>query len=476
MILTDCTACADERAAGAAFCEVCGRQLAAPRAEADATVVLPSDATTVELPSPEDPPAAGNPAAGDETTGQNKAGDDTAGQHKAGEAAPKSAKDWMDCPHCGADKSVGADGYCEECGMLAGRPRDHLEADGGAAGAAVSDRGRRHHRNEDAMWLAVGDQAADVVVCDGVSASYDPDAASDLAARTAGELLAVAQHPSGVPDAEVEAAAAETTTVLDPGAEATTVLNSDAEATTVLNPDAEATTVLNPDAEATAVLPAGDRTVDLGTAGAAGADRDASRVPEKSDPESPGPAIAVAGVVAGSIAAAAEAVASLAHTGDPRRAASNPACTIVAAAVRGPHVGFGWVGDSRAYWLGPDGPAEQLTEDDSWAQHVIALGVDPQVAMNDPKAHAITAWLGADAGPVRPRVGAFTVTEPGLLVLCSDGLWNYLVDPAVFADVVRSCVGSSASLLEAARALVAFANKAGGADNITVALVPVHPD
>ena len=27
----------------------------------------------------------------------------------------------------------------------------------------------------------------------------------------------------------------------------------------------------------------------------------------------------------------------------------------------------GWVGDSRAYWLGRDGDARRLTEDDSWA-------------------------------------------------------------------------------------------------------------
>ncbi|MEV6300472.1 protein phosphatase 2C domain-containing protein [Actinoplanes sp. NPDC051861] len=494
MILTDCTACADERAAGAAFCEVCGRELAPPEANgADATVPLPAangadttaplpaangadttaplpaangadttaplpaaDATVVlppagppaapavdaegaevtavlpepeeavELPSPGDPPAAGEPVAGSTA------------------AAPKpekSAKDWMDCPHCGTHQAVGPDGYCEECGMLAGRPRDHLEADGGAAGAAVSDRGRRHHRNEDAMWLAVGEAAADVVVCDGVSASYDPDAASEIAARTAGEMLAVAQHPgSGEPEAAEESA--------DVTTDLSTADETDSDSTTVIDPDA------------TTVVPR------------------ASGVPEKSETDEPGPAIAVAGVVAAAVAAAAEAVASLAHTGDPRRSASNPACTIVAAAVRGPHVGFGWVGDSRAYWLGPEGPAEQLTEDDSWAQHVIALGVDPETAMNDPKAHAITAWLGADAGPVRPRVGAFTVTQPGLLVLCSDGLWNYLTDPGAFADVVRACLVSASgpsALLDAARSLVAYANKAGGADNITVALVPVHP-
>ncbi|MEU4236722.1 PP2C family serine/threonine-protein phosphatase [Actinoplanes sp. NPDC026619] len=303
----DCASCADERAAGAAFCEACGRPLA----------------------------------------GQTP------------------------CPNCGFPGGVGADGYCERCGMLAGRPRDHIEADGGEIAAAVTDRGKRHHRNEDAMWLALRGADIDVVVCDGVSASFDPDVASETAATTAGALLA-------------------------------------------LDPD-----------------------------------------------------------VAKAITTAKDAVAELAKSGDPRRLSSNPACTIVAATVRGTEINVGWLGDSRAYWLPAEGPAEQLTEDDSWATHAISMGADPQAAMRDPKAHAITAWLGADAGPVVPRVGAFTVVGPGHLILCSDGLWNYLTDPAEFAAVVRERLHAGGTLIDVARGLTEFANAAGGADNITVAVVPV---
>jgi serine/threonine protein phosphatase PrpC len=309
MTMTECAACADERAAGAAFCESCGRSL-----------------------------SAGPP-----------------------------------CPHCGVPGAIGDDGYCEQCGMLAVRPRDHLEVDAGPVAAAVTDRGLRHHRNEDSMWLDARGADVDVVVSDGVSSSFDPDVASATAAGAAGELLA--------------------------------------------------------------------SSTDVGAA----------------------------------ILAAKDAVAVLAGSGDPRRAASNPACTIVAAVVRGAEVTFGWIGDSRAYWVPTDGPAQQLTEDDSWATHVIAMGVDPEVAMRDPKAHAITGWLGADAGSVQPRTGSFTVTEPGLLVLCSDGLWNYLTDPAAFGAAVRTGLREHGTLIDAARYLTDYANTAGGADNITVALVPVQP-
>ena len=416
MIVTDCTSCADERDAGAAFCEVCGQALTA----AAGTVAEPGAPETAV----DDPVAA--PAL-----------DAAARPEKDGPGAPAR----RNCPHCAAERSVPGDGYCEECGMQAGRPRDHIEADGGPVAAAVSDRGRRHHRNEDAMWLAVGADAADVVVSDGVSASFDPDAASGIAARTAGELLSGAPHSPG-----------------EAGAPHPSGESSEA---------GRGTGGTGPDAGGDGAPGVPD-----------GLDLEGDPAPGRSGDllERTAPAVAIAGVVAAAIAGAAEAVVSLAHTGDPRRAASNPACTIVAAAVRGPHVGFGWVGDSRAYWIGPAGPARQLTEDDSWASHVIALGVDPADAMNDPRAHAITAWLGADAGPVLPRVGAFTAAVPGLLVLCSDGLWNYLPDPADFAGTVRECLAGAtgpAPLLAAARALVGFANAAGGADNITVALVPV---
>jgi PPM family protein phosphatase len=315
----DCPSCADERAAGAAFCESCGKPLA---------------------------------------TG-------------AGKAIGK------DCPSCGAAGAVGDDGYCGNCGLLAARPRDHVEADAGPVAAAVTDRGLRHHRNEDAMWLATRGADVDVVVCDGVSASFDPDVASETAAEVTGKALLTA------------------------GAEL---------------------------------------------------------------PES----------IAEAILAAGTAVAALAAAGDPRRATSNPACTIVVACVRGTEIGYGWVGDSRGYWVPVEGDAVQLTEDDSWATHAISLGVDPQSAWNDPKAHAITAWLGADAGTIRPRTGAFFAETPGHLVLCSDGLWNYLTEPAAFADTVRAALRDSAGLLEAGRALVDFANAAGGSDNITVALVPLN--
>ena len=46
-------------------------------------------------------------------------------------------------------------------------------------------------------------------------------------------------------------------------------------------------------------------------------------------------------------------------------------------------------------------------------------------SMRDPRADAITRWLGADGEP-EPDVATLTPPGPGLLLLCSDGLWNYV--------------------------------------------------
>ncbi len=69
----------------------------------------------------------------------------------------------------------------------------------------------------------------------------------------------------------------------------------------------------------------------------------------------------------------------------------------------GDEVTVGSLGDSRAYWIGADG-ARRLTVDDSWAREQVDAGVlDERDAEADPRAHAITRWLGADAPDEPPR-------------------------------------------------------------------------
>jgi serine/threonine protein phosphatase PrpC len=147
-----------------------------------------------------------------------------------------------------------------------------------------------------------------------------------------------------------------------------------------------------------------------------------------------------------------------------------PSCTFVAAVVDGDVIVAAWVGDSRAYWLPDDGPAEQLTVDDSWATEQVRVGVPREVAEADPKAHAITKWLGIDSPEVDASTSATVASGPGWLLVCSDGLWNYCSD----ADDLRLLVGRQPPEPPArAEALIDWANEQGGHDNITVTLARI---
>ncbi len=98
------------------------------------------------------------------------------------------------------------EGYCGVCGLKQPAARDHMEAEADGM-AAVTDRGKRHHRNEDAFAMAVTDDGRVVaVVCDGVSTTVDPDAASQAAADAALAVLVADPGAAGALPAAYAAA------------------------------------------------------------------------------------------------------------------------------------------------------------------------------------------------------------------------------------------------------------------------------
>jgi len=96
-----------------------------------------------------------------------------------------------ECVTCG-EPAIEDDGYCHSCGHRQPVPRDYVEMVDGPI-SAVSDRGQRHHHNEDAVAVArVDHDTAVLVVCDGVSSTPGSAEISAVAATTTAESLAAA--------------------------------------------------------------------------------------------------------------------------------------------------------------------------------------------------------------------------------------------------------------------------------------------
>ena len=149
------------------------------------------------------------------------------------------------------------------------------------------------------------------------------------------------------------------------------------------------------------------------------------------------------------VAEADQAVADLARDADH---GNPPACTYVSAVV-GTEVTVAWLGDSRAYWLDERGASRALTRDDA-----------------EEGSHAIEAWLGADSGAPEPHLIRFTPEGPGVILVCSDGLWNYVEKADDLAALALP--GALTDPFGAAGRLVKKALDSGGHDNITAVLVP----
>jgi serine/threonine protein phosphatase PrpC len=182
--------------------------------------------------------------------------------------------------------------------------------------------------------------------------------------------------------------------------------------------------------------------------------------------------------------AASEAVLEVTRNATEQAAADilplqGPAsCTFVAAVVDHDLLVVGSVGDSRAYWLPDVGAATVLTLDDSFAQMQIEAGVPRKEAESGPRSHAITRWLGADAPDHKPTTATMTLSDPGWLLVCSDGLWNYCSAAHEMAELVAQTISTSpatAEPLAVAETLVSWAKAQGGQDNISVALARIQP-
>ncbi len=159
---------------------------------------------------------------------------------------------------------------------------------------------------------------------------------------------------------------------------------------------------------------------------------------------------------------AAQAAATLVAGAQPGD--NPPSSTFVCAVVEPALVTVGWVGDSRAYWVPTEGVPEQLTVDDA----VPGRFADGEGVPDH--AGALTRWLGSDARDTEPHLRTLAPTGPGRLLVVSDGLFRYYPEATDVAGVTPD-----APPLATAQELVRVALAAGGADNVTVAVVTWPP-
>ena len=135
--------------------------------------------------------------------------------------------------------------------------------------------------------------------------------------------------------------------------------------------------------------------------------------------------------------------------------------TVVVAMIVDEAVYVAHVGDSRAYILS-DGKLNQLTKDHSLVQEMVDSGkLTPDEANEDPRKNYITRALGVNPD-VRVDFCQEFLSGDEILILCTDGLTNY-VKPAEVYELT-----ADGNFYEFAERLVNRANSNGGGDNVTV--------
>lgn len=148
--------------------------------------------------------------------------------------------------------------------------------------------------------------------------------------------------------------------------------------------------------------------------------------------------------------------------------------TVVAAIVIGGQVSVANVGDSRAY-IWHAGQATPLTHDHSLVAQLVAAGqIEADDIYTHPRRNEIYRALG-DARLTESEVDLFSHhLQPGDgLLLCSDGLWDFVRDPAI-TDIMAEHQNTDPQ--STCNALVEQANIGGGEDNISVVFVRVMRD
>lgn len=122
-----------------------------------------------------------------------------------------------------------------------------------------------------------------------------------------------------------------------------------------------------------------------------------------------------------------------------------------------------WAGDSRCYMLHPTDGLQQLTKDDT------VFESDAYSSLyNDPP---ISKTINAEDRVTLNRE-LFYLTSPSIILVCSDGCYNYLETPMHFEQILLSSLVTAKDIIEWQNALTIALGKVAG-DDVSLALVAI---
>ncbi len=123
------------------------------------------------------------------------------------------------------------------------------------------------------------------------------------------------------------------------------------------------------------------------------------------------------------------------------------------------------VGDSRAY-VAEENAILQITKDHSYVQFLVDAGkITPEEARNHPNKNVITRSVGVEPN-VAPDIFRMTLNKNQHILLCSDGLSNFVSEEAILR-----CLCVDTQIESKVRILVEQAKLGGGNDNITALVI-----
>lgn len=140
--------------------------------------------------------------------------------------------------------------------------------------------------------------------------------------------------------------------------------------------------------------------------------------------------------------------------------------TMTAAFILDDQITIAHVGDTRAYFIHPDGRIQAITRDHSLVRRLQEMGqITEKEAAVHPQRNVLYRAIG-QAEPFEPDVNTYPFPHPGYLLLCSDGFWSVVPETEIFPIIV-----TSPNPTIACQRMIEAANAAGGPDNISVILV-----